>query len=91
MNRDGKEYFIEDMKQASLKQSRMGAYSLHIDFKNGESKEIYFASTISTKTAIISYFTGGEFTLFSTMQPDIQILIIDWAAKINELIDSKKI
>jgi hypothetical protein len=58
--RDSKEYFIKDMKQASIRQGRLRAYSLHIDFNNGDGKEFYFNGTTSTRTLMISYLTKGR-------------------------------
>jgi hypothetical protein len=88
--RDSKEYFIKDMKQASIRQGRLKAYSLHIDFNNGDGKEFYFRGTTSTRTFMISYLTKGRgWGVFSTMQRDLQTQILEWATNINTLIDAQ--
>jgi len=88
--RDHKEYFIKDMKQSSIKQGRLRAYSLHIDFNNGDGKEFYFRGTTSTRTVMISYLTKGRgWGVFSTMQRDLQTQILEWATNINTLIDAQ--
>jgi hypothetical protein len=88
--RDSKEYFIKDMKQATIRQGRLRAYSLHIDFNNGDGKEFYFRGTTSTRTFMISYLTKGRgWGVFSTMQRDLQTQILEWATNINTLIDAQ--
>ena len=88
--RDGKEYLIKEMKQASIKQGRLRAYSLHIDFNNGDDKEFYFRGTTSTRTIMISYLTKGRgWGVFSTIQRDLQTQILEWATNINTLIEAQ--
>jgi hypothetical protein len=92
--RDSKEYFIKDMKQASLKETRLiGGYYLLIEFKNGDSKKFYFKHTISQKEAFISAFSAktrapGVEVYWTTMR-DVLAIVLEWATNINTLIDAQ--
>ncbi len=65
VDKDGSEYFIKDMTQASMKEDgSLRADGLLIDFKNGKSKVFYLTSTSTPlkermKRGMIASFTMG--------------------------------
>ncbi len=96
VDKDGAEYFIRDMKSASVKESgSMKADGLLIEFKNGENKVFYVTSTSTPlwervkTTAIASFIYGGRGTMMTTLR-DLQREVAEWVVKINELIGEQK-
>lgn len=96
---DRKEYFIKDMKHASLVEKRSffglyGGYYLSIEFCNGNKVNFWFRHNLSLKQVSIAYFSPnfkpGSFQVVSAMEREVSIIILEWAEKINELINAQK-
>ena len=95
--RDKKEYFIRDMKSASLVEKRSfgglyGGYYLSIEFWNGDRKDFWFRHRLSLKQVYGAYFTPSfkpvNSKVVSAMQREVSVIILEWAEKINSLIDA---
>jgi hypothetical protein len=87
----GISYPINTMKSACLKE---GDYKspdkLQIEFKDGAIKEFFLQPTVTFKEVLtqrLTFLTNFKFTPLSIMQRNMVSLIIEWATKINELID----
>jgi len=99
VSRDREEYFIRDMKCASLVEKRSfgglkGGYYLSIEFWNGESKDFWFRHRLPLKQVYGAYFTPSfkplNYKVVSAMEREVSVIILEWAEKINELINAKK-
>jgi len=99
VSRDREEYFIRDMKCASLVEKRSfgglkGGYYLSIEFWNGESKDFWFRHRLLLKQVYGAYFTPSfkplNYKVVSAMEREVSVIILEWAEKINELINAKK-
>jgi hypothetical protein len=95
--RDKKEYFIRDMKSASLVEKRsfgglVGGYYLSIEFWNGDRKDFWFRHRLSLKQVYGAYFTPSfkpvNQKVVSAMEREISVIILEWAEKINSLINA---
>lgn len=93
--RDGSEYFIKDMIDASMQQKKWvkGAFLL-INFKKGDSKEFYFRHTVSFKESLIiglsAKVRSAGMEVYNATMRDVESIIGEWAININALINTQK-
>ena len=99
VSRDKEEFFIRDMKCASLVEKRsfgglVGGYYLSIEFWNGDRKDFWFRHRLSLKQVYGAYFTPSfkpvNQKVVSAMEREVSVIILEWAEKINELINAQK-
>lgn len=99
VSREKEEYFIRDMKCASLIEKRsfgglVGGYYLSIEFLNGDRKDFWFRHRLPLKQVYGAYFTPSvkpvNSKVVSAMQREVSVIILEWAEKINSLIDAQK-
>ena len=98
VSRDKKEYFIRDMKCASLIEKRSfgglyGGYYLSIEFWNGDRKDFWFRHRLPLKQVYGAYFTPSfkptSHKVISAMEREVSVIILEWAEKINSLIKAQ--
>ena len=99
VSRDKKEYFIKDMRCASLVEKKSffglyGGYYLRIEFLTGETQDFWFRHRLSQKQVLGAYLTPSfkpvNYRVVSVMERETSVIILDWAEKINELIEARK-
>ena len=97
ISRKKEEYFIKDMKSASLVEKRsfgglVGGYYLRIEFLNGERKDFWFRHKLPQKQVLGAYFTPSfkpvNSRVVSAMEREVSVIILEWAEKINSLINA---
>lgn len=97
VSRNNKEYFIRDMKYASLVEKRSffglyGGYYLSIEFLNGDRENFWFRHRLSLKQVYGAYFTPSlkpnGYHIVSAMEREVSGIILEWSEKINELINT---
>lgn len=93
--RDGSEYFIKDMVDASMQQKKwVKGLFLLINFKNGTSKEFYFKHTVSFKESLIiglsAKVRSAGMEVYNATMRDVENIIGEWAININTLINAQK-
>jgi hypothetical protein len=98
VSKDKKEYFIKEMKQASLIEKKsfgglVGGYYLSIEFLNGERKDFWFNHRLSTKQVFAASFSKpriGNWEVVNATERERSIIILEWVDKINMLINNQK-
>ena len=97
ISRKKEEYFIKDMKSASLFEKRsfgglVGGYYLSIEFCNGTRKDFWFRHRLPLKLLYGAYFTPSfkpvNSKIVSAMEREVSVIILEWAEKINSLINA---
>lgn len=93
------EFFIRDMKCASLVERRsfgglVGGYYLSIEFLSGDRKDFWFRHRLSLKQVYGAYFTpsfrSASSKVVLAMEREVSVIILEWAEKINSLIGARK-
>jgi hypothetical protein len=99
VSRDKEEFFIKDMKCASLVEKRsfgglVGGYYLSIEFCDGDTKYFWFRHRLPLKQVYGAYLTPSfkpsNLQVVSAMEREVSVIILEWAEKINMLINAQK-